>query len=337
MKRIKPIAGVAIALAAIVLVSGLVAAGFGPGAAGDTANAPADDRWSDERIDEMLERLQERFDLTDEQVAELRATIEEKLEADAAPLEIRDAVIDKLESFGIEDPEIGPPADRGQNRWTDDADAAPGPAYDRLQERFDLTDDQIAEIRDTVETMVEDGADRGAIHDAIVAKLEDFGIEDPELGPPGDRGRNSWADGNGWADGTAPAPAFDRLQERFDLTDDQIAEIRETVESMLEDGADRAAIHDAIVEKLEEFGVDDPQLGPRAAWGGQTDGVPWGTWGNGNGNGPRNGHHGHGPGNGQHGHGHGSNGNGNGPWSNGNGGGQGSGQGNGPGNGHCGR
>jgi hypothetical protein len=258
MKPIKPIAGVAIALAAIVLVSGLVAAGFGPGAAGTDANAPADDRWSDERIDEMLERLQERFDLTDEQVAELRATIEEKLEAGAAPLEIRDAVIDTLESFGIEDPEIGPPADRGQHRWTDDADAAPGPAYDRLQERFDLTDDQIAEIR-------------------------------------------------------------------------------ATVESMLDDGADRAAIHDAIVEKLEEFGIEDPQLGPRAAWGGQTDGVPWGTWGNDNG--PRNGHHGHGPGNGQHGHG--PNGNGNGPWSNGNGNGngtgQGSSQGNGHGNGHCGR
>ncbi|MFT4891647.1 MAG: hypothetical protein ACI9YT_002581, partial [Halobacteriales archaeon] len=111
------------------------------------------------------------------------------------------------------------------------------------------------------------------------------------------------------------------LQERYDLTDEQVADLRETVQSMMDDGANRTAIHEAIVEKLESFGVEDPDLGPQAAWSnGDAAGAPWGLFGfgphasgqgsgqHGNGNGPGNGPHGHGPGNGA-GNGHGGTGN----------------------------
>lgn len=182
----KSIAAVAVALAALVALSGLVAAGYGPGnsTAADESNAQAD--WDEDAVDRALERLQERYDLTDEQVAQLRETIEAELEADARPYEIRDAVIAQLESFGIEDPELGPPADAGARNGT-----VPDPAFDRLQERYDLTEEQVADLRETVESMIDEGANRTAIHDAIVEKLESFGVEDPELGP-----RAAWQNGN---------------------------------------------------------------------------------------------------------------------------------------------
>ncbi|MEF8757035.1 MAG: hypothetical protein V5A33_02250 [Halobacteriales archaeon] len=182
----KTIAVVAVALAALVALSGLVAAGYGPGSstAADESNAQAD--WDEDTVDAMLDRLQERYDLTDEQVSELRETIESKLEADAGPLEIRDAVIEQLEAFGIDDPQVGPPEDAGARN-----DTAPAPAFDRLQERYDLTDEQVTDLRETVESMVDEGANRSEIHDAIVEKLESFGVEDPELGP-----QAAWSNGD---------------------------------------------------------------------------------------------------------------------------------------------
>ena len=185
MTKIKPIAAVAVALAALVALSGLVAAGIGPGGTTAADESTTQGDWDEDDIDAMLEQLQERYDLTDEQVAQLRETIESELEADERPLAIRDAVIAQLEEFGIEDPELGPPADRPRDG------TVPDPAFDRLQERYDLTDEQVADLRETVESMIDDGANRTAIHDAIVEKLESFGVEDPELGP-----RAAWQNGN---------------------------------------------------------------------------------------------------------------------------------------------
>ncbi|MFW5896038.1 MAG: hypothetical protein ACOCUA_01495 [archaeon] len=181
MTKIKPIAAVAVALAALVALSGLVAAGYGPGTttAADESNAQAD--WDEDDVDAMLDRLQERYDLTDEQVSQLRETIESELEDGAAPLDIRDAVIAQLEEFGIEDPQVGPPTDAQARNASNGT--VPDPAFDRLQERYDLTDEQVTDLRETVESMIDDGANRTAIHDAIVEKLEEFGVEDPELGP----------------------------------------------------------------------------------------------------------------------------------------------------------
>lgn len=68
--------------------------------------------------------------------------------------------------------------------------------------------------------------------------------------------------GEGWH--WADDDRVDRFQERFNLTDDEVAEIRETVQSMIDDGAPRGEIHETVTEMLEEFGVDDPELGPVA-------------------------------------------------------------------------
>jgi len=186
MTKLKSIAVLAVALAAIVGLSGLVAAGFGPDATTAADESTTQGDWDEDDLDATLERLQERYDLTDEQVSRLRETIESKLEADAGPMEIRDAVIAQLEAFGVEDPELGPPEDADVRNET-----VPGSAFDRLEERYDLTDEQVADLRETVESMIDDGANRSEIHDAVVEKLESFGVEDPELGP-----RAAWHNGN---------------------------------------------------------------------------------------------------------------------------------------------
>ena len=90
---------------------------------------------------------------------------------------------------------------------------------------------------------------------------------------------------------------LDRFQERFDLTDDELATIQNEVESMIDEGASQDEIRSTIVEVLEEYGVDDPTLGPAA------DGTGGGQFGQGPGTGA--GQIGQGPGNGASGGPHG--------------------------------
>ncbi|AKH97768.1 hypothetical protein [Halanaeroarchaeum sulfurireducens] len=52
------------------------------------------------------------------------------------------------------------------------------------------------------------------------------------------------------------------FQERFDLTDEQVEEIQEAVESEMDADASRETIRNTVTEKLQEFGVDGPTLGP---------------------------------------------------------------------------
>jgi regulator of replication initiation timing len=186
MTKTKPIAAVAVALAALVALSGLVAAGYGPAATTAADESTTQGDWDEDDLNAALDRLQERYDLTDEQVSQLRETIESELEEGAEPLEIRDAVIDQLEAFGIEDPQVTPSDDAEARN-----DTVPAPAFDRLQERYDLTDEQVADLRETVQSMMDDGANRTAIHEAIVEKLESFGVEDPDLGP-----QAAWSNGD---------------------------------------------------------------------------------------------------------------------------------------------
>lgn len=55
---------------------------------------------------------------------------------------------------------------------------------------------------------------------------------------------------------------LDRFQARFDLTDEQLAELRADVSAMILDGADHDAVQAEILTMLEQFGVEDPALGP---------------------------------------------------------------------------
>lgn len=98
---------------------------------------------------------------------------------------------------------------------------------------------------------------------------------------------------------------LDAFQNRFNLTDDQVEQIRAEVTAMIDDGADREEIRDTVTEMLVEFGVEDPALGPGANGDqhlgpfGNADGTGYGPSngpgdgygpGNGAGNGPGNGH-----------------------------------------------
>jgi len=93
----------------------------------------------------------------------------------------------------------------------------------------DLTEDQKEDVRALVEEMKEDGASKEEIREAVKAKLEQLGIEVPEFKGP--RGK----------------------QWMGDLTEDQIAEIRELKEEMKEDGASKEEIREAVLKLLEEL------------------------------------------------------------------------------------
>jgi Spy/CpxP family protein refolding chaperone len=55
---------------------------------------------------------------------------------------------------------------------------------------------------------------------------------------------------------------LEQFQERFGLTDAQMAQLRADVTAMIQDGTDHDAIQAQIRTTLENYGVDDPALGP---------------------------------------------------------------------------
>jgi hypothetical protein len=96
------------------------------------------------------------------------------------------------------------PMDGSNSPWVTDDER-----LDVFQERFDLTDEQMAEIREAVLEKIDEGADREEIRDTVLAKLAAFGVEDPELGPYADRDRpRAGGNGPGNARGDAPADGF---------------------------------------------------------------------------------------------------------------------------------
>lgn len=73
----------------------------------DGTNSP----WVTE--DQRLERFQDRFNLTDEQVESIQTEVQSMIENGATQDEIRATVTERLEAFGVEDPTLGPPEDGG--------------------------------------------------------------------------------------------------------------------------------------------------------------------------------------------------------------------------------
>lgn len=91
--------------------------GYGPGNQGATDEAMLAQNGSNSPWvtgDERLDMFQERFDLTDDQVATIREEVTRQIETDATPEEIRTTVSDMLADYGVEDPTLGPPADGRQ-------------------------------------------------------------------------------------------------------------------------------------------------------------------------------------------------------------------------------
>ena len=171
-------------------------------------------------------------ELTEEQRQAVRDKMEEMRDQDATREEIRAAVSEMLEGYGVELPENWrlPGGHRG---------FGPGPGG------FwgDLTEEQRQAIGDKRKEMRNQGASREDIHAAIAGMLEDYGIEAPEqLGGPSGLG-HPW-DGF-WAD----------------LTEDQRQAVRDKRQEMRDQGASREEIHAAVAEMLEGYGVKLPEKG----------------------------------------------------------------------------
>ncbi|UCD38784.1 MAG: T9SS type A sorting domain-containing protein [Fidelibacterota bacterium] len=110
--------------------------------------------------------------LTDEQKAAVHELIDSMREAGATREEIHTAVVELLGSWGIEVP------------------AGPGPGHGRHGRpgfMHQLTDEQQAAIRELRRTMRAEGATREEIHAAVIALLNEWGIDLPEDGPWSDQ------------------------------------------------------------------------------------------------------------------------------------------------------
>ncbi len=278
----------AVALAVLVVlagVAGVVAAdptGASPTAtptAAETDDAapetlPGVDSTFEERLAERLSQ----FDLTEGQVRAIVGEAVRLRDNGASRLVIRSSVVMNLYQFGVDAPFL---------YAGDDATAGERIAA-RLGERFDLTDAQIAEIAATIDRLHADGASRAEIYRAVRALLVEYGVDEDELDVLDRRARHARAHrlheqahrhhqrahelherahrlhhvaGQGDApsrDGDAVDRHVDRIQARYDLTDEQAAELERLVRGMVADGASREAIAEAVRDRLADWGVERP-------------------------------------------------------------------------------
>lgn len=126
-----------------------------------------------------LEQFLAQFDLTDEQIEEITAMVNEMRSEDATPMEIRQAVHEKLISFGVSEEELDETrSNRHPNPVTDpDREIS----VEGLTERFDITEDQAQTIVDEVSTMEENGANPAEIHDRVSELLESYNVDVSEI------------------------------------------------------------------------------------------------------------------------------------------------------------
>jgi DNA-binding transcriptional MerR regulator len=174
--------------------------------------------------------------LTQEQREAVFQKVKEMREQEATREEIRTAVAQMLEGYGIELPE----------NWR----LPRGPkgfGHDLFPFATDLTDEQKEAVYQRIKLLRVKGADREKIREEISQMLEGYGIEVPE----------NWED----------ASRFSHPWGEFcaDLTDEQRETIREKTKKMRDQGATREEIHTAVTEMLEGYGVEVPEdwHGPR--------------------------------------------------------------------------
>jgi DNA-binding transcriptional MerR regulator len=150
--------------------------------------------------------------LTEEQRDELHKMIDSMREKNASRDEIKDAVHQKLEEWGI-----NPPERRGEG---------PGPGH-----MANLTEEQRDELHKMIDSMREKNASRDEIRDAVHQKLQEWGIDPPRRRSGGPR-------------------SFLR-----NLNDEQRETIRQMRREMRQSGVSRTEIHDAMADILEKWGI----------------------------------------------------------------------------------
>jgi uncharacterized protein YoaH (UPF0181 family) len=163
--------------------------------------------------------------LTDEQRQAVHEKIKEMKDQGSTREEIRTAVAEMLEGYGIEVPEDWPgPFGLGHG---------PGGFWK------DLTKEQREAVHEKIKEMKDQGATREEIWTAVAEILEGYGIELPEDWGEGHRG--------GFRDFIS------------NLTDEQRQAVHEKVKEMRSQGATREEIRAAIAEMLEEYGIELPK------------------------------------------------------------------------------
>ena len=165
--------------------------------------------------------------LTDEQQQQIHETVAEMKEAEATHNEIKAAVRELIEGFGIELPDNrGKHQKRGQHGKHQKEDGL----------FAELTDEQRQQIHETGAEMKEAGATHDEIKAAVKELLKGFGVEVPD----------------DWGERQKQGGLF------AELTDEQRQQIHETVAEMKEAGATQDEIKAAVKELLKGFGVEAP-------------------------------------------------------------------------------
>ncbi|RKY60003.1 MAG: hypothetical protein DRP94_01820 [Candidatus Latescibacterota bacterium] len=201
--------------------------------------------------------------LTDDQKAAIRQKVEELRAQGASREEVREAVRQMLEDWGIKPPprprltEEQRAEIREMVKEMKEAGASPAEIRRAVAEKLRewgvrpprkrpllriifsrLTDDQRAAIRQKVEELKAQGASRQEIRRAVGRMLKEWGVRLPRRRPH----------------------IFARL------TEEQRAEIREMVKEMKEAGASPEEVRSAVRAKLQEWGIVPPEAsaGPSA-------------------------------------------------------------------------
>ncbi len=174
--------------------------------------------------------------LTVDQRKELRAASKSLWESGATTKEIRNQTKIKLEKWGIKTPKAGKFAKKFGRRHSKFANCA---------KRFSnkLTEEQRAELRETVAEKRKSGADRKEIREAINEKFKDWGIETPSK-------MKSQKYFN----------QFKRFGRNMDkLSNDQRKEVRTMASDMRKNNASFEEIRKAVKSKIDSFEVNSAQ------------------------------------------------------------------------------
>ena len=174
--------------------------------------------------------------LTEQQRKAVHEKIKELRDQNATPEEIKAAIKQMLEGYGIQLPADW--GERGRFPFT----------RPRGKGIFSqLTDEQRKELHEEIKTLREQDASREDVKAAVKAILEGWGIELPE----------NWEQMPGFR-------PFRHGQMRFmrQLTEEQRKQVRDKIKELRDQGATREEIHTAIRELLKQFGIEPKSFDP---------------------------------------------------------------------------
>jgi len=163
-------------------------------------------------------------ELTEEQREILHETISSMREEGSSREEIREAIKQLFEDWGIDMPERPARPQRPFRGWFNE----------------NLSEEQKAELKELAESLKEQNATRQEIHQAVIEQLKEWGFEPPER----------------------PGPNCRPGRIGAQLTPEQREDIRELVQTLKSQGATRREIRQAVREILAEWGIqsqDKPQ------------------------------------------------------------------------------